>query len=266
VTITASPEERDRVQHLTLAFDDNLGYPDGLIGHLEHTVSTSCSEPVGVAMDSFHDLGAMIASFARGEAQLMFLPCGCLPAVTGPVAGIAQATTGPDRSTSLTSVLVVAAGVDADSVGAAAGLRFAAINEYCTTSYWGPQFLARQHGTTFDSLAHPVWVNGFDDLVDSLGDGRAEAAMVWLPYLERHADQAAHLRELGRLVDLPAPLLVGNLTLDPSIRGALDGSVPFEATGPSLFTGLASPDRQGIEEFSRHLRSVRPGITVAEVA
>jgi len=250
---------------LTLAFDDNLGYPDGLVGHLEQTVAGATGRPTSCDTLSFHDLGAMIDAFTRDDAQLMFLPCGCLPSVGVPLKVVAQATTGDDRSTSLTSVLVAGAATTADSVASAAGLRFGCINRYCTTSYWAPQFLAREHGTTVGSLTDPVWVGGFDDLVASLTDGRADAAMVWRPYLERHPDVAGHLRELGREADLPAPMLVARPTLDAAVLEALDAVAPFAASGGSLFNGLAAPDLVAIGAFIEQMEAVQPDIAVATV-
>ena len=252
--------------NLTLAFDDNLGYPDGLVGHLKETVAAATGRPATCATLSFHDLGAMIDSFTRGEAQLMFLPCGCLPSVGVPLRVVAQATTGADRSTALTSVLVAGEDTHADTVASAAGLRFGCINRFCTTSYWAPQFLAREHGATVASLADPVPVGGFDDLVDSLTDGRADAAMVWLPYLERHGDAAGHLRELGREAGLPAPILVAPPTLDAAVLAALDRLAPFVATGSSLFNGLAPPDLPAIRAFVGRMEAVQPGISVADVS
>lgn len=250
---------------LTLAFDDNLGYPDGMVEHLEQTVAEATGRPTTCRTLSFHDLEAMIEAFARGDAQLMFLPCGCLPSVSMPLKVVAQATTGADRTTALTSVLVTREDNGADSVASAAGLRFGCINRFCTTSYWAPQFLAREHGTTVGSLSHPVWVGGFDDLVTSLTDGRADAAMVWLPYLDRHPEVMGHLREQGREVTLPAPMLVARPTLDGAVLAALDAVAPFASAGSSLFNGLATPDLAAIGAFIGQMEAVQPGISVAQL-
>ena len=250
--------------NLTLAFDDNLGYPDGLIEGIEQTVSDATDEPVTCSTLSFHELDQMIESFTRGDSQLMFLPCGCFPYVATPLKVMAQATTGPDRVTTLTSILVARSSLKAESVPSVSGLRFGCINKFCTTSYWAPQFLERNSNVSTDALRHPVWVDGFDDLVVSLIDGRSDVAMVWEPYLAKHASESAAFDELGRLADLPAPVLIADPSLGGALLEALGGLSPLLGSNDSLFNGLASPNVDAIKAFFANVGAVQPELATAK--
>ncbi len=247
---------------LDLAFDDNLGYPEGLPEQIEQHVSDALGAPWRCVTTSFHELDQMIDAFVDGRAQLMFLPCGCFPYVSSPLAVMGQATTGDDRRRTLTSVLVVRSDTDAQDLASAAGLRFGCINRFCTTSFWAPSFVDQLHPPGGDGPALE-WVGGFDDLVASVCDGRAEAAMVWEPYLRKHADEADRWRELDRQTDLPAPVLVADPSLDPGLLDALRAVVPLHNSSHELFNGLAEPDRRHIEAFCDHLRRADPAAKLA---
>jgi len=250
--------------HLTLAFDDNLGYPDGLIEGIEQLALGTAGQPVTCSTLSFHELDEMIESFTRGDAQLMFLPCGCFPYVATPLKVVAQATTGLDRVTTLTSVLLANSKLKIESVPSVSGLRFGCINKFCTTSYWAPQFLERENNASTDALRHPVWVGGFDDLVVSLLDGRSDAAMVWEPYLAKHASESAAFDELGRLADLPAPVLVADPSLGGALLEAVGSLAPLVGCDDALFNGLAPPNVDAIEAFLADVETVQPELAAAK--
>ena len=137
---------------ITVAFDDNLGYPQGFIDHLETTASGG-SERANCQQLSFHELDEMIDTFVKGDVQVMLLPCGCIPYLDVPVRILAQTTVGRPPSTALTSTLFVSSDHDAGNPASVAHLRIGSINKFCTTSYWAPQIFERGTGCVDQPLA-----------------------------------------------------------------------------------------------------------------
>lgn len=226
---------------MKLAFDDNLGLPEGF------------AQRLGFELVSFHDVGAMIAAFESGEAGAIFAPCGALPYLKKPYEVLAQATFGSDRALRMQSRFVVRDDSKANADVFTHG-RIACVNVYCTTSYWAP-VIARVDAVppgapvTFGTAA------GFADMLHSVVDGRSEAAMTWDAVLAQHPDDAGRVRELFRIGGLPAPAILAGASLDPADRDRLSSALAaYDAAGPWFFTGFSAPDTTAIRDFDQTSR------------
>lgn len=230
---------------MRLGYDDNLGLP------------TSVATTDGIEPVSFHDIAALVEAFASGDVGAIFAPAGALPAL----AGVAHEVLSQARvagATSMESRLVVRADDGCDSAAETSMVTMGCINEFCTTSYWAPM-ITLLDSTPVGTTLRLRRMNGFDDLLAGVVDGRTEVAMVWDQVLDRHPDEAAVTRVLATRQDLPAPLVYGRADLPEADRvlvaEAFAGAVVDDPA--AFFDGFGAPDDDAIDAFAERLAAVQ---------
>lgn len=229
---------------MKLAYDDNLGLPAELAAQLQ------CDAV------PFHDVGAMIDAFERGEVEAMFAPCGALPYVRTQYDAIAQATFGPDRRQAMQSRFVLRRDAQGDA-GVLTSGRIGCVNVYCTTSYWAPM-IARAKALPDGTPIAFRQATGFFDMLRGVCDGRSDAAMVWDAVLEQHPDDAAQTREIFRTDGLPTPVVLGNPHLAAGDRARMTSVLSsYAAQSPWFFSGFTPADTQAVADFDRACRDVQ---------
>jgi ABC-type phosphate/phosphonate transport system substrate-binding protein len=138
--------------------------------------------------------------------------------------------------------------------------RLGYINRCCTTSYWAPMLLFQQRLPDLPASALDlVQVNGFDDLLASVTDGRAEVAMVWDFILGRLPELAAQVTAVARLGDLPTPVIVANEALPSDLRDPMGRVLAdFRSDDPGdFFDGYTRPAGPSIEAFTTAIATAR---------
>ncbi len=212
-------------------------------------------------LEPCHELGELLSSFEKGHLQAAFVPVGTLPYITSEYEIVAQATLGSCQ-TGLKSKLVVRSD-EQEAQAATASLRLGRINQYCTTSYWAPM-ISLMHEPTLGTRLEFIDTNGFDDLLESVIDGRSQGAMVWDAVLRKHPDWEGQLHVRFDRKELPAPIVIVRGRANLEARAKL--SPLLQSNGQDrdnlYFNGLVEPDRQQIAAFKEEMSAARKYFTV----
>jgi hypothetical protein len=195
-----------------IAYDDNLGLPEGFLDDLNN--SFNGDSKIHFQVEAFHDIGEMIKAFDRREIALAFLPAGSLPYLRSNYGVLAEASFGAFRSEALSSILRTRLADSRISLEELSSRRLGCVNHYCTTSYWAPMILLSANVSTPRPTIDFVQLDGFDDMIAAVVDGRIDGAMIWEAVMEHHPEFAGVLSKGVGINHLPAPLLIGNELLE----------------------------------------------------
>ncbi len=247
------------MRNLRLAIDDNLGLPAGFRDGLAGVVRAG-GFYAEVELISFHDIGAMVRAFDNEEVELAFLPGGTLLDLATTPKFIAQATFGAEHTTMLKSALVMRAAEPPATVAELARRKLGRVNCFCTTSYWCPMLmlddgLAAQRPPKLDFYE----AASFDDMLLSVIDGRADAAMVWDAVLARNPDALPKIRQIATYSNLPTPPVIANNLLNGAALDAVTAyTTRFQSEHPSgFFNGFTTPDLAGLNHFRQAMAQAR---------
>ena len=232
-----------------ITYDDNLGLPQGFVDDLNGFLKGDSK--IHFQAEAFHDIGEMIKAFEHRETAMAFMPAGCLPYLRSTHAILAEASFGPFRSESLHSILRTRCADSRMTLAELSSRRIGCVNRYCTTSYWAPMILLASADLSPIPAPDFVQLDGFDDMITSVVDGRVDGAMIWDAVSEHHPEFDRVLGKGVGINDLPAPLLIGNELLEEKTREGvrLLTANYHNADWDGYFKALKTPDLARLQLF-----------------
>lgn len=231
---------------IKIGYDDNLGLPNDF------------AAIIGCDIVPYHELEEMIAAFRSQTIVAMFAPAGTLPYIPE-YEIIAQAALAIDQKPLLQTVCVSAKPITAAELNKAIIGR---INQYCTTSFWGPQIYLMNVLEKGTSL-HFKNTNGFADLLHKTALQAVDAGTVWRLTMRQHSDDADKVHELFEKDDLPAPIIVGTPNLPEEIKEKLK---QFKTSDKQFaFSRFQAAELQAINEFLVAVHKTREYFNVVMV-
>jgi phosphonate transport system substrate-binding protein len=120
-------------------------------------------------------------------------------------------------SPTVNSVLIVPEAAPAQSIMDLKGKRIGDINSYCTTSYFSPAILLSEHGAALKSFFSTIQpVGAWQHQIDAVRSGVVDATMVEEGIWQSKQDNRSTTRVIGRVDQLPAPLIIVAKSVDPA--------------------------------------------------
>ena len=241
------------MKRFRLAYDDNLGLPEDFLDDLNRSFNSDSK--IHFQAEAFHDIGELIKAFDRREIALAFLPAGCLPYLRSSYGVFAEASFGPFRPEALRSVLRTRLIDSRMSLEELTSRRIGCVNRYCTTSYWAPMILLSANVSRPKSTIDFVQLDGFDDMIAAVVDGRIDGAMIWEAVMEHHPEFEGVLSNGVGINDLPAPLLIGNELLEEEIQEGLKLLTENYQNSKwnGYFKALKAPDISRLQLFEKSI-------------
>lgn len=229
---------------MKLGFDDNLGLPEGF------------DVAIGVEAVPAHELDTLLNGLEQEEFSAVFVPVGTLPYIKGDYEILVQSVFAPTHLKTLTTVFVVPQSNTETSIESASSLRLGRVNKFCTTSFWGPMVFL------LDKTSPGTFLNfhdtkSFKDMLLAVNDGRVEGAMEWDIILQQNPDMASKTRELFRLGNLPAPVILVNNSLSVAEKQSLKMKMISYKTHHSkaFYTSFEEVNYSGISDFQEKMKA-----------
>jgi hypothetical protein len=229
-----------RMEKVKIGYDDNLGLPQDFAAYM------------GCEIVSYHDLNQLLQAFNQKQLDAIFVPCGTLLALKkADYKIISQSILAFTNGLHLITEFVTTKAITLDKI-----MQFVIgrVNEYCTTSFWGPliylmQVLPQGTELQFENT------NGFQDLLDKTAADKVDCSMVWKMILRRNPSDAAKVHELFEKDDLPTPVILANNEFP---QGLIDKLNQFKSTDKmAYFNGFHVPDLDNIQRFIKNMEAAK---------
>jgi phosphonate transport system substrate-binding protein len=198
---------------LIFACDVNLGFP-----HSDPDWAAFFRDH-GWGVANYDDMGQLTEILKAHEASAAFLPAANYyylkddPDYAGLAMGLAAKTGEP----TVNSVLIVPEADPAQSIMDLKGKRIGDINSYCTTSYFSPAILLSEHGAALKSFFSTIKpVGAWQNQIDAVRSGVVDTTMVEEGIWRSKPDNQSTTRVIGRVEQLPAPLIIVAKSVDPA--------------------------------------------------
>jgi ABC-type phosphate/phosphonate transport system substrate-binding protein len=223
----------------------------------------------GLQPVAYDDMGKLTHALRASVQTVSYLPAANYFYVRDMPAyePFASAVYAAENTTSLTSLLVVRASSGVTDVEQLRGARLGIAHEYCTTSYFSPAMVAREHGSSIDQFfGELVHVGPYELQVDALIAGQVDATMVQEDVWRKHARYAKLTRVIARKDDLPTPVMLIDRRARPELRHELHDVACSHRppTGPdTLFSGFVDFKRAQVEAFFAASDGAVPALTPA---
>jgi ABC-type phosphate/phosphonate transport system substrate-binding protein len=233
----------------TFAYDGNFRF------HERDPVWRDFFDAHGVTPVRYDDMAELTAALRASVQTVSYLPAANYFYVrdSDDYEPFASAVYAAENSTSLTSVLVVAAASDVHTVEQLRGCSYGFVHEYCTTSYFAPALLVHKHGDTLESFfSRLVRVAAYEPQIDAVIAGKIDCTMVQEDVWQKHPEYAETTRVIAREPDLPSPVVIIDRSAGPELRRDLR-DVVFgyrpEITADTLFAGFVPFEQDRVSRF-----------------
>jgi phosphonate transport system substrate-binding protein len=249
VTVRVASRRMGADPSAIFAHDANLGFP------LDDPAWRQLFSRHGVRASGYRDMAALTRDLEAGSIACSYLPAAnyfYLRRVPT-YAPIGSAIYAAERTPSLKSVLVVGKESAIAGIDDLHGKRLGYAHRYCTSSYFAPALLVREHGYRIDELfAALIEVAPYQGQIDAVLSGTVDATMVEEDVWLRQTENSETMMVLARKDHLPTPLMVVDRNAPEAFREELRELLlshypPVAAS--TLFAGFAPYQREQVEEF-----------------
>jgi phosphonate transport system substrate-binding protein len=209
----------------------------------------------GIHAAAYGDMARLTADLRRGTAALAYLPAANYFYLRDDPSyePFASALYAADQTPRLSSLLVVAEAGGITALDRLRGGRLGYAHRYCTTSYFAPALVLREHHEALaDFFAALIEVPPYQGQIDSVVAERVDATMVQEDVWRKTPANAEATRVIARKDGLPTPLVIVGANMGGEfkrdLRQLLFSHRP-RITPTTLFAGFVPYQQRQVEEF-----------------
>lgn len=212
---------------------------------------------------AYRNIDQLILDLKKHAVSAAFIPAGALYYIKNDYdyEGIASATVGKQKRLTLNSYLIVKKSSGIMNLHELQNKKISYINNACTTSYMAPYIFFSLHHDPFTHIFSKwVVVNGFEQQIPSVINGKADATMVWDYFWLKNPRNINTTRIIGKINHLPTPVVVLNVLKNPKLKKPLQNALKSYQAGQKnhwLFSGFTSFQSKSVDQFLINIQSAR---------
>jgi phosphonate transport system substrate-binding protein len=185
--------------------DSNLGFP------VEDPVWAAFFSKNRIKIQGYVDLDQMSSEIRKNASTFCYLPAANYFYIRSDsfYLPIASALFASNKTTKISSLLVVSKDSHISSLSQLKGKRLGYINTYCTSSYFAPAILLHRNGYSFqDFFSERIGVGAWQKQIDAVIAGKVDATMVQEDVWHSLPSNAQKTKILDQVDNLPSPLIL----------------------------------------------------------
>ncbi|MFA6916120.1 MAG: PhnD/SsuA/transferrin family substrate-binding protein [Parachlamydiales bacterium] len=225
-------------EQIIFALDKNLGFP------IEDPKWQAFFNKHNIVLNHYLDMKKMTADLQQNPIGLSYLPTANYYYLRNneSYTPVANALFTANQTSHISSVLVVSKKSNINSLDELKDKRLGYINLFCTSSYFAPAILLWQNHYSIDNFFSKLQeVGAWQRQVDAVIAGEIDATMVQEDIWHKLPENAEKTEILGKVDNLPSPLLICSKQLDQKIKDELTALLFHytpKASPEALFNGF----------------------------